>query len=266
MLKLAKPWWAWTVLAVFLAAFVTACAPKTLPNPKVQSLPSQFPYNVNDKGLAIAVVPFDGQRDVYADPANPRPVRPDFDWLKAGVRPTRIILANDSPQAVLVDPSQVTCIDNQGVVHQAYTTREAVNAVVASQAFGAHVRSGLRRGLAGAALGAGVGAALGSVSSYGGYAAAGAAAGAAWWSRRVVITVQVSETSFPSPQGRTALCSAARTGSRSCFFPDGAFSQLSRDPSGSQPRSGPSSKPRLMPSFMRAMTCPPASRIAMIRS
>ena len=180
MLKLAKPWWAWTVLAVFLAAFVTACAPKTLPNPKVQSLPSQFPYNVNDKGLAIAVVPFDGQRDVYADPANPRPVKPDFDWLKAGVRPTRIILANDSPQAVLVDPSQVTCIDNQGVVHQAYTTREAVNAVVASQAFGAHVRSGLRRGLAGAALGAGVGAALGSVSSYRGYAAAGAAAGAAW--------------------------------------------------------------------------------------
>jgi len=39
-----------------------------------------------------------------------------------------------------------------------------------------------------------------------------------------VITVQVSETSCPSPPGRTALCSVARTGSRSSFFPDGAFS------------------------------------------
>jgi hypothetical protein len=62
------------------------------------------------------------------------------------------------------------------------------------------------------------------------------------------------------------LCSAARTGSRSSFFPDGAFSQVMRDPSGSQPRSGPSSKGRLMPSFTRAMTCPPASRIAVISS
>ena len=81
------------------------------------------------------------------------------------------------------------------------------------------------------------------------------------------MTVQVSETvSVPSPRGMMALCSATRTGSRSPSFPDGAFSQLMRDPSGSQPRSGPSSKSRLMPSFMRAMTCPPAWRIAMIRS
>ena len=39
-----------------------------------------------------------------------------------------------------------------------------------------------------------------------------------------------------------------------------------RDPSGSQPRSGPSWNGRLMPSFTRAMTCPPACRIAVIRS
>ena len=81
------------------------------------------------------------------------------------------------------------------------------------------------------------------------------------------MTVQVSETSpVPSPRGRRALCSVTRTGRRSSFFPDGAFSQLMRDPSGSQPRPGPSPEPRLMPSFTRAMTCPPASRIAVIRS
>lgn len=79
----------------------------------------------------------------------------------------------------------------------------------------------------------------------------------------VVITVQVSEAScFPSPDGMVTLCSAASTGSRSCLFPEEAFSQVMRDPSGSQPRPGPASKPRLMPSFTRAMTCPPARRIA----
>ena len=58
------------------------------------------------------------------------------------------------------------------------------------------------------------------------------------------MTVQVSETSsVPSPEGMIALCSVTRTGSRSSFFPDGAFSQVRRDPSGSQPRSGPSSEP-----------------------
>jgi hypothetical protein len=71
--------------------------------------------------------------------------------------------------------------------------------------------------------------------------------------------VQVSETSsFPSPEGMTALCPVTRTGSRSPFLPEGAFSQVMRDPSGSQPRSSLSSKSRLMPSFTRATTCPPA--------
>jgi hypothetical protein len=50
----------------------------------------------------------------------------------------------------------------------------------------------------------------------------------------VVMIVQVSETcSCPSVLGMVTLCSAARTGSLSAFFPDGAFSQVMRDPSGS---------------------------------
>ena len=96
------------------------------------------------------------------------------------------------------------------------------------------------------------------------YASRTAEAGAAWWSSRVVIRVQVSDTSSPWPRGRTALCSAARTGSRSSSFPDGAFSQVRRDPSGSQPP--PGSIGRLIPAFTLATTCPPASRIAEIRS
>ncbi len=48
------------------------------------------------------------------------------------------------------------------------------------------------------------------------------------------------------------------------FFPDGAFSQVRRDPSGSEPP--PGSAGRLILAFTRATTCPPACTIAVIRS
>ncbi len=180
MVKLIKPRGAWLMVAVFLAASLLACASRSPLRPQVQANPNQFPYSVNFEGLAIAVVPFDGRRDVYSDPADPRPPKPDFDWLKAGVCPTRIILANESSQAVLVDPSQITCIDTRGVTYQAYAPRQAGDAVVSSEAFRTHLRRGLRGALMGGALGAGMGAALGAITSYRGYAASGAAAGAAW--------------------------------------------------------------------------------------
>jgi hypothetical protein len=166
-------------MAACLAVALTACARKAVLRPQVQPSPSQFPFFVDHQGLAIAVVPFDGRRDVFSEPADPGSAKPDFDWLKAGVRPTRIILTNESPQAVWLDPSQVTAVDVQGVTYRAYKLGEAADAVIASEAFGAHLRRGLRGALAGAALGAGVGAALGSVSPYGGSAAAGAAWGGA---------------------------------------------------------------------------------------
>ena len=71
------------------------------------------------------------------------------------------------------------------------------------------------------------------------------------------MTVQVSETcSFPPAAGMTALCSVTRTGSRSSFLPDGAFSQVRRDPSGSQPPPGASGSATV--ALTRATTCPPA--------
>lgn len=167
MVKSVKPRLAWSILVVFLLASMGACASKSKLRPKVQPDPRRFPNSMAFDGLAVAVVPFDGLRDVYWDPADPRPAKPDFKWLKAGVRPTRIILANDSPQAVLVDPDQITCIDQQGVSYQPYTPQEAGDAVVDSEAFRAHLRGGLKGALLGAALGAGLGAAVGAAS--GGY-------------------------------------------------------------------------------------------------
>ncbi len=164
MVKLRKPHLAWAALIVFLLASLMACASKSKLRPKVQPDPRRFPNSLVFEGLAVAVVPFDGLRDVYWDPLDPKPVKPDFRWLKAGVRPTRIILANDSSQAVLVDPTQIACIDAQGVVYQAYSPQEASDAVVASEAFGAHLKRGLKGALVGAAIGAGLGAAVGAAS------------------------------------------------------------------------------------------------------
>lgn len=164
MVKLAKPRLAWSVLMVFLLAFLPACASKSKLRPKVQPDPRRFPNSLVVDGLAVAVVPFNGLVDVYWDPADPKPVKPDFKWLKAGVRPTRIILANDSSQGVLVDPTQIACIDTQGVAYQAYSPEEASDAVIASEAFGAHLRRGLKGALVGAAIGAGLGAAVGAIS------------------------------------------------------------------------------------------------------
>lgn len=164
MEKLRKPHLAWSALIVFLLAALMACASKAKLRPKVQPDPRRFPNSLVFDGLGVAVVPFDGLRDVYWDPLDPKPVKPDFKWLKAGVRPTRIILANDSPQPVLVDPAQIACIDTRGVVYQAYSPEEASDAVIASEAFGAHLKSGLKGALVGAAIGAGLGAAVGAVS------------------------------------------------------------------------------------------------------
>jgi hypothetical protein len=232
MVKLAMTRLIWVFLAVSLAVSVLACASRSTLRPRLQASPSQFPYSVNFKGLAIAVVPFDGRRDVYSDPADPKPPAPDFDWLKAGVRPTRIILANQSPQAVLVDPSQITCIDTRGVVYQAYAPREAGDAVVHSEAFRAHLRRGLAGALVGGALGAGVGAALGAATSYRGYAASGAATGAAWggaWGGAQGLIVGASRTPadlerrlrglIDSRQLRQTVLAPGMTGEGLVFFP-----------------------------------------------
>ncbi len=232
MAKVARSRVVWPLVAVLLAAFFPACASRPALRPQVQAYPSQFPHSVNFKGLAIAVVPFDGQRDVYSDPADPSPRKPDFDWLKAGVRPTRIILANESSQAVLVDPTQITCIDTQGKTYQAYTSRQAGDAVVSSEVFRTHLRRGLTGALVGGTLGAGMGAGLGAATSYGRYAGSGAAVGAAWggaWGGAQGLFVGVARSRselesrvrglIDSRQLRQTVLAPGMTGDGLVFFP-----------------------------------------------
>ena len=121
MRRLATLRVAWPVLMIFLTVTCLACAANRRPHPKAQIIPHKYPNFADFAGLAIAVVPFDGTRDVYSDPQDPKPAKPDFDWLKAGVRPTRIIMANDSQEPVFLDPSQISCVNDQGMVYQAYS-------------------------------------------------------------------------------------------------------------------------------------------------
>jgi len=174
---------------IFFAVTCLACAGKRPLRPKAQIAPQQYPNFRDFDGLAVAVVPFDGTRDVYSDPQDPKPAKPDFNWQKSGIRPTRIIMANDSQEAFFLDPSQISMVDAQGVSYQAYSPQEAGESVVSSEAFRAYLRGAVRGALLGAAIGAGVGAALGAVSPGGGYyrhwgaarsAGWGAARGAAW--------------------------------------------------------------------------------------
>ncbi|MEJ2070417.1 MAG: hypothetical protein P8X58_08425 [Syntrophobacterales bacterium] len=186
---MAKSRLAWSVLIAFLAVSFLACASRSKLRPRVQPDPRRFPNSLVLDGLALAVVPFDGQRDVYWDPADPKPLKPDFKWLQAEVRPTRIIMANDSLNAVVLDPSQVTAIDLQGVAYQAYSPQEAGDAVVESEAFRAYLRGGLKGALVGGAIGAGLGAAVGAATGgrdyygywgYGRYRGPGVGESAAW--------------------------------------------------------------------------------------
>ena len=64
MAKPATPRLAWSILVIFLLASMGACASKSKLRPKVQPDPRRFPNSMAFDGLAVAVVPFDGLRDV----------------------------------------------------------------------------------------------------------------------------------------------------------------------------------------------------------
>ena len=97
------------------------------------------------------------------------------------------------------------------------------------------------------------------------YVSRSASAGAARWSRRVVIRVQVSETS-PLPvaagQDRVVLGSPDR---EPVFFLPGRGVQPGHAGSVGQPAAAGLQR-QAIPAFTRATTCPPASRIAEISS
>jgi hypothetical protein len=168
----------WVVLVAFGSALVSSCATPVPPKPKVVLPAAGYPNSVQVGGVTVAAVPFDPNRDVYAAPNDPSPRKPDFNWFKAGVCPTRLIFDSDADIPYVVNPLQITCTDAAGVAYKPYDPKEAGDAVVASEAFAAHVRGALAGAILGAALGAGLGAAVGGIAGGGRSAAAGAAIGA----------------------------------------------------------------------------------------
>lgn len=177
-MRLKRAYLVWLVLVVFISALVSSCATPAPPKPKAVLPAAGYPNAVNAGGVTVAAVPFDPHRDLYAAPNDLKPRKPDFDWIKAGVCPTRLIFNSDADVTYVVNPLQITCTDAGGITYQPYDAKEAGDAVVASEAFAAHVRGALAGVILGAAMGAGLGAAVGGVAGGGRSAAAGAAIGA----------------------------------------------------------------------------------------
>lgn len=176
-MRLRRTYLVWLVLAAFSTALVSSCATPAPPQPKVVMSAARYPHAVDMAGVTVAAVPFDPNRDVYSPPYAPHPRKPDFNWFKAGVCPTRLIISNDADATYVINPLQITCTDAGGITYQPYDAQEAGDRVVASEAFAARVRSALAGTILGAALGAGLGAAIGGIAGGAGSAARGAAIG-----------------------------------------------------------------------------------------
>jgi len=170
----------WVVLLAFISALLSSCATPVPPQPKVVTPAAGYPNSVNVSGVTVAAVPFDPNRDMYAAPNDPQPRKPDFNWFKAGVCPIRLIFNTDTDVPYVINPLQITCMDAAGIIYQPYDAKEAGDAVVASEAFSAHVRGAVAGAILGAALGAGLGAAVGGIAGGRGAAATGAAIGASF--------------------------------------------------------------------------------------
>jgi len=173
-----KAYLVWLVLLAFSSSLVSSCATPAPPQSKVVIPAASYPNSVNVAGVTAAAVPFDPNRDVYAAPNDPNPKKPDFNWFKAGVCPTRLIINNDSDIPCVVNPLQITCTDAAGVTYKPFDAKEAGDAVVASETFASYARGAVAGAILGAALGAGLGAAVGGIAGGGRSAATGAAIGA----------------------------------------------------------------------------------------
>lgn len=125
---------------LILTIFILSCAGAKPPKPKVMLPPDKYANSKIVEGISVAIIPFDPKRSLYSDPNDPDPNKPDFNWFKAGVCPTRIILTSNSDRSFAVDPAQITCKDVNGTTYKSYDAREAGDAVVASEAFKSYVR------------------------------------------------------------------------------------------------------------------------------
>ncbi len=166
----------WACLVFFLVA-LTSCATYQPLKPRVMLHPTGYQNFITVEDISIAAIPFNPYRSMYADPNDPSPNKPPYNLLEAGVCPVRLIFVNESSGPIFIDPSQIVCIDVNGVTYQPFGVDEAGDAIVASQAFQSWVKGAVAGAVAGSLIGAALGAAIGGAVGGHDYARRGAIVG-----------------------------------------------------------------------------------------
>ena len=146
---------------VFCLLTSTGCATYQPIKSRVMLHPTQYQNSFTYEGISVAAIPFNPQRSMYADPQDPAPRKPTYNWLEAGVCPVRLIFFNESNNPVYVDPTQVTCSDANGTIYQPFNESEAGDTIVASQAFKSWVKGAVAGAIIGSLIGTALGAAIG---------------------------------------------------------------------------------------------------------
>lgn len=146
---------------VFGLLTFTGCATYQPIKPRVVLHPTQYQNSITYEGISVAAIPFNPQRSMYADPQDPNPHKPTYNWLEAGVCPVRLIVFNESNDPVYVDPAQIICSDTNGTIYQPFNETEAGDTIVASQAFKSWVKGAVAGAVVGSLIGTALGAAIG---------------------------------------------------------------------------------------------------------
>lgn len=73
------------LVLVAFSCHLISCAGVQTPQPKVVLPAASYPHSATVQEVTVAAVLFDPRRSLFASPFDPRPARPDFDWLKAGI-------------------------------------------------------------------------------------------------------------------------------------------------------------------------------------
>jgi hypothetical protein len=150
----------------FFLVVLASCAttqPTQPPKARVMLHPAEYPNHATVEDISIAAVPFSANRSIYSDPNDANPSNPPFNLLEAGVCPVRLIFSNESSGSIFVDPSQISCIDVNGVTYQPFDVDEAGDLVVASKAFQNWAKGSVSGAVMGSLLGSALGSVLGSI-------------------------------------------------------------------------------------------------------
>jgi hypothetical protein len=127
------------VLLAGMLGLVNSCANKKLP-PLIfpQSLyPAEtYPIHTSAEGVVVAAVPYVPGVGMNIDPKHPV-VTPDdvpLNVLEAGVLPIRLIFTNRRDGELMIDPTQIFCL-NGDTPYKSYPAQRAVGLIVQSDVF-----------------------------------------------------------------------------------------------------------------------------------